>query len=155
MGYYDDVEDGEIQEDKFNIAKLLIDYGADVNHKNSYDYYHGPLTYAVLGNDTKLVDLLIKNGAEVNAISLHGETPLIAAIIDGNNNNDVIRLLLERGFRKNIRDNVQYDNRTALKHPYTGVAINWYHSLNNIPDDIAREIICSLLIHQPGSVRRA
>ena len=104
MGYYDDVEDGEILEDKFNIAKLLIDYGADVNHKNSYDGEQGPLTYAVLGNDTRLVDLLIKNGADVNAISLHGETPLIAAIKDGNNNNDVIQLLLKRGSRKNIKD---------------------------------------------------
>jgi len=32
--------------------------------------------------------------------------------------------------RRNIRDNVQYDNRTALRHPSTGVAINWYDSLN-------------------------
>ena len=113
MGYYDDVEDGEILEDKFNIAKLLIDYGADVNHKNSYDGNQGPLTYAVLGNDTNLVDLLIKNGAEVNAISSHGETPLIAAIKDGNNNNDVIRLLLERGSRKNIKD--KKTGRTAYE----------------------------------------
>jgi len=113
MGYYDDVEDGEILEDKFNIAKLLIDYGADVNHKNSYDGNQGPLTYAVLGNDTNLVDLLIKNGADVNAISSHGETPLIAAIKDGNNNNDVIGLLLERGSRKNIKD--KKTGRTAYE----------------------------------------
>ena len=113
MGYYDDVEDGEILEDKFNIAKLLIDYGADVNHKNSYDGNQGPLTYAVLGNDIRLVDLLIKSQCEVNARSLHGETPLIAAIKDGNNNNDVIRLLLERGSRKNIRD--KKTGRTAYE----------------------------------------
>ncbi len=113
MGYYDDIEDGEIVEDKFNIAKLLIDYGADVNHKNSYDGNQGPLTYAVLGNDTRLVDLLIKNGAEVNARSSHGETPLIAAIKHGNNNNDVIGLLLERGSKKNIKD--KKTGRTAYE----------------------------------------
>ena len=127
MEYYDDVEPGEIIEDKFNIAKLLIDKGANVNHINIYDYNQTPLSYAVKGYtgpagpntrpwetgalpmaDTRLVNLLINNGADVNAISNGGETPLIAAIKNGNNNNDVIQLLLERGTKKNIIDDFGY-----------------------------------------------
>ena len=34
--------------------------------------------------------------------------------------------------RKNIRDNVRYDDKSALRHPVTGAVIDWWSNTNNI-----------------------
>ena len=34
--------------------------------------------------------------------------------------------------RRNIRSNVQYDDRTSLRHPLTGATVDWWDAANNI-----------------------
>ena len=36
--------------------------------------------------------------------------------------------------RRNIRSNVQYDDRTSLRHPLTGATVDWWDAANNIQD---------------------
>ncbi len=60
--------------------QLLIDYGADVNRKMGYlsmpDEIVTPLLMAVDGRDGEVAELLLKNGANVNARYQDGETAL-------------------------------------------------------------------------------
>jgi ankyrin repeat protein len=85
-------------EQKYNIVKLLIDNKANVNHKASSDGYT-PLIRAVNFENYTIVDILIKNGADVNATDNKGETVLEYAC---NRNVDyasytIINNLLEHG----------------------------------------------------------
>lgn len=60
--------------------QLLIDYGADVNRKMGYlsmpDVIVTPLLMAVDGRNSDVTELLLKNGADVNARYQDGETAL-------------------------------------------------------------------------------
>ena len=72
--------------------KLLLAAGADVNAKNTFD------VTALLwcANDLAKVQLLVEQGANVNAQSKQRRTPLIiAAAQDGNS--QTVKLLLEKG----------------------------------------------------------
>ena len=71
----------------FDVAKLLIERGADVN-------FSSPLTYAAEAGDINMVNLLIEKGADVNFISGDG-SPLVAAARQGKN--AVVERLLEKG----------------------------------------------------------
>ncbi len=72
--------------------KLLLDAGADVNAKSSFDAT--ALLWAA--GDAAKVRLLVERGANVNATSKLGRTPLIAAAAhDGASG--VVRLLIEKG----------------------------------------------------------
>ena len=55
------------------LAKLLIDYGADVNMKDGTG--NRPLHTAVFMGETEAAKLLIKNGAEIGAKNHNGQTP--------------------------------------------------------------------------------
>ena len=67
------------------IARVLIEYGANVNHKQS------PLFWACINNRIKIVQLLIQHGATVN----HPNPPLFSACHRGYN--DIVQVLCEHG----------------------------------------------------------
>ena len=85
----------EISE-KIEIAKALIDYGADVNLKNTIGNTLLHKTY-----DRAIGKLLIENGADVNARNNQGKTPLHYAIRREEN----AKLLIENGADVNTKDN--------------------------------------------------
>lgn len=60
-----------------DIAKQLIQYGADVNAKQMQNV--APLHSAAHNGQTKLVKLLINNGADIHAKTDNGQTPLSMA----------------------------------------------------------------------------
>jgi hypothetical protein len=60
-----------------SVARLLIDYGAEVDLPN-YPGRNTPLMYAAMQN-TELVELLIDSGADIDAANSTGETALILA----------------------------------------------------------------------------
>ena len=95
---------------KLNMIKFLVKSGANVNHTVNCDYDNRPLNYAVgEGNDINLVKYLLKNKADVNAKNSFGDTALHDAVNEfdtkSNPNFDIIRLLLNSGYRTNIRNN--------------------------------------------------
>ena len=58
----------------FEIAKYLIDNGADVNASNNFS--STPLHQASVSGDFEIVKYLVENDADVNAPDNDGETPL-------------------------------------------------------------------------------
>lgn len=84
--------------------KLLLEYGANVNIKDSYGTT--PLHLTSLYGHTEATKLLIDNGAYVNAQDNLGNTPLHeVAIGDRRSNVETIIYLIEHGANKNIRNN--------------------------------------------------
>ena len=96
----------------YPMAKLFINIGCNVKEEH-YDFGGHPLHVAVSQKERyKIVQLLIDNGADVNAVNpfLHsGETPLhIAARC---NNSEIAKLLIENGAKVN---NLGKCNKTPL-----------------------------------------
>tara|TARA_Y100000389_G_scaffold124515_2_gene121887 strand:- start:8012 stop:10000 length:1989 start_codon:yes stop_codon:yes gene_type:complete len=95
---------------KLDMIKFLVKSGANINHTVDCDYDNRPLNYSVgEGNDIALVKFLLKNKADINAKNSFGNTALHDAIdsfdAQSNPNLDIIRLLLNSGYRTNIRNN--------------------------------------------------
>ncbi|KAG6974994.1 hypothetical protein JG688_00002774 [Phytophthora aleatoria] len=72
----ENVSDSEEEEEsvQLEMAKLLIEYGADVNAANTATAT--PLHHAMRRYDFDLVDVLLANGADVNQRNRFGDTPL-------------------------------------------------------------------------------
>lgn len=65
----------------YDFAGFLLSEGADIDEANTTEYYGGytPLFWAAMSNEEKLVSFLVKHGANVNAKSSKGKTPLSIA----------------------------------------------------------------------------
>ena len=90
---------------KFDIAKLLIEHGADVNARNGImDTSLHRAAFCVYQNKKALdvVKLLIEHGADVNAKDEHEFTPLSAAVCPGNL--EVVAFLIEQGADIHAKD---------------------------------------------------
>lgn len=80
-------------------AEILIKYGADVNA-----FGDSRMTALHWGGDIpEIVELLVENGANVNAKTSGGRTPLMFIAADGNV--DIARNLIEHGAMINDKDN--------------------------------------------------
>lgn len=89
----------------YDIARLLIDHGADVNiHCGQFG---NALQAAALSERTDLVQLLLDHGADVNAHCGQFENALQAASLSGHH--EVVRLLIEHGADTSSRSE-QYDD---------------------------------------------
>ncbi len=78
------------------IARLLVDAGADVNAAdNPADWT--PLHAVVGSGDRELIELYLDSGADIEAQDSNGQTPLKTAILAQNLNLDIVALLLDRG----------------------------------------------------------
>ena len=79
------------------IAKLLIEYGANVNTSYNDDFV---LTWATFNNYTDIVRLLIEKGANIECYTPVGCTPLIIA---SNGNYEICEFLIQNGADVNAR----------------------------------------------------
>lgn len=70
---------------------MLIRYGADVNLVN-HENGNTPLHYAATSGNPDLVQLMLKHGAEVNAVNRDGYTPLYYLAAGGTRCRDVERI---------------------------------------------------------------
>ncbi len=83
------IVDGKTLPPSFEIAKRLVDAGADVNAKDSMG--QSPLEMAVKYASPKMVRMLIEAGADVNASSVYGTVLQAAGKIE------IAKLLIEAG----------------------------------------------------------
>ena len=83
------------------IAKLLIEKGAEVNAKGGVDMDMTPLIYAASQDRLDMVKLLIENGANVNVKSKYGWTPLFFAASRGKV--DIAKLFIDKGADVNVK----------------------------------------------------
>ena len=65
---------------------------ADVNLRDSFG--KTPLHNAILGNQVKIVEMLLKSGADVKATDERGDTPLHTAVRVGNEDIVAVRITL-------------------------------------------------------------
>jgi ankyrin repeat protein len=91
-----------------DIARLLLDNGADVNAKDRANHNKTPLYYAIENNHNNIVQLLIARGADINNVS-DSHTGFMAAIVY--NNNEAIDILINAGANINEHGEIGY---TAL-----------------------------------------
>ena len=85
---------------KANVVKLLVDHGANINHV-SHNKHMSVLMLACTMGELKTVDMIIKLGGNVNAISSIHATPLIYAT--STRNHEVMKLLLKHGADKSMK----------------------------------------------------
>jgi ankyrin repeat protein len=83
------------------IAKLLIEKGAEVNAKGGIDIDMTPLIYAASQDRVDTLKLLIDNGANVNVKTKYGWTPLFFAASRGKV--DIAKLLIDKGADVNAK----------------------------------------------------
>ncbi|GAB6439370.1 hypothetical protein bcgnr5369_00260 [Bacillus cereus] len=95
--------------DNFDLVRLLISNGANVNAKNYAKTTS--LMYATQNQNIEMIQFLLKNNAEINAIS-SSASPLKIALMS--NKDEIIKLLIENG--ADIRK-VRSDLEPALKIP--------------------------------------
>lgn len=100
------------QDSYFEVIKLLIENGADVNMEYRSTT---PLIQAVSENfrDIKLIELLIEKGADVNKMSEGGRLPIVKAVDHHFPDIDIVKLLIEKGADVNKTDT--YADMTAFK----------------------------------------
>ena len=87
-----------IENEHWDIAKMLISCGADVNAKDERE--DTPLHEAVIRGDMKMIEYLLKSGAEVNVKNDRGKTPLMEAeqhFSDMDRNKAMVELLRRYG----------------------------------------------------------
>ena len=82
------------------VAEFLINKVSNINAKSSYGT---PLMAAVVKNNEKLVDLLLKKNVELNATDTNGTTALHYAVIFGYTN--IVILLTNSKCNTNLKDN--------------------------------------------------
>ena len=91
------------------VAKALLNSGADVNLPSRESMKVTPLASAAAAKQTEIARLLIANGANVNARAASGHIPLHEAA--GNGNVELVKLLIDSGAQINARTD---DGKTPL-----------------------------------------
>lgn len=93
----------------YKIVKIFIEKGADVNSPSNNDFKVSPLHSACAISNIKITELLLKNGANVNAKQQGNVTPLHSASHNGMLK--LVHLLLEYNADINAK---MMDGRTPL-----------------------------------------
>ena len=85
-----------------DVVEYLIEHGANVRHSR---HKLTPLHYAVLNDAPQIAQVLLQNGAIVDARNSAGMTPFMFAVIK--NHINVVRVLIKAGADLNLSDNTQ------------------------------------------------
>lgn len=95
--------------ESLNLAKLLIEYHANINASGLLRKGITPLHVAALFENIEMIQILLKQGININIADSHGITALHIAASEGNH--EVTDLLLRSGANPNVKDE---DSSTPL-----------------------------------------
>jgi ankyrin repeat protein/CHAT domain-containing protein len=101
--FYDSPFSIMLEQKNYELMKLLIDKGYDVNFRRSYSSYYSrsPLSYAVSRGDMQAVELLLSAGANPNLQSSYSNTSPLHTAVDMEDIS-MIELLLKHGASPDI-----------------------------------------------------
>jgi ankyrin repeat protein len=86
----------------FEIVKMLIDHGADINHQTNNGL--PPMFWTIYNENIEMMKYLLEHGADANIASNEGVTALHEVILRGFN--DYVDLLLKHGARIDMKEEV-------------------------------------------------
>lgn len=92
-----------VLKENLEMAKLLLDHGAEVNMQAQQEGEFPPLHCAVIIQNPKMMKLLLANGADVDGGDYYGDTPLHHEMVSGPRA-DIVKLLLEHGADTNVKE---------------------------------------------------
>ena len=123
------------EKNNYEAAKLLLEKGADSNTTCSSQKSRTPLLTQcyMYYPSSKIVQLLISNGARINAKDEDGVSPLIAACY-ANKNDSVIRILINNGADKTekYKDSYPYEYcNTTIMNDYYSTYKTLYNATKN------------------------
>ncbi|MHB0999150.1 MAG: ankyrin repeat domain-containing protein [Armatimonadota bacterium] len=84
------------------VVKILIENKADINMRDNEGWT--ALHAAAEEYRVEIAKILLNNGAEVDAQDSYGNTPLFRAIINSRERGELIKLLLQHGADKNMKN---------------------------------------------------
>lgn len=102
----------------FDIARLLLDHGAEVNIRDGTDWT--PLHFASRDGHVEIAQLLLERGASLNAQSISGYSPLLLASRNGRF--ETVRFLLDHGADVSIRAGGLTPFQDATQHGHHDIA---------------------------------
>ena len=117
---------------KYEYVKELLKFGAIPKHDLNDDRGNTMLHIASFEGNISLTQILLKHGADVNALDHRKQTPIYRAIASENLDGgkiEVIRELLKSGANVNVKD---YDDFTPIHEAV-------FH--DNIPEDVFQDIL--------------
>ncbi|MBN1981654.1 MAG: ankyrin repeat domain-containing protein [Chitinivibrionales bacterium] len=96
------------------IAKMLIQHGADINVKTKDGAT--ALSWAIEKSDMDVIEMIVNKDADVNAKDQKGMCPLFRALsrVKEQNKNSIIKLLISKGVNLNAK--VTSNEKTALHY---------------------------------------
>ena len=113
------------------MAKLLLDSGANINFTNAYG---GPLNSLVHYNNVEVARVFIEHGAPINAIDKYGSTPLNQAASEGKL--AIARFLVEHGADIDIKDD---EGTSALEYALNNKDLDMIELLKKAGAKISKE----------------
>ncbi|MEM0897610.1 MAG: ankyrin repeat domain-containing protein, partial [Verrucomicrobiota bacterium] len=105
-----------------NIAKLLLEHGADVNELNKNG--DTPLLHCIKRGDDAMVDFLIWNGADLQRTGAEGQEPIVIAVAA--RRPTLIQKLIDHGADPNVK--LISPASTAFREFVDSRTVSWYLS---------------------------
>ncbi|MEM0896803.1 MAG: ankyrin repeat domain-containing protein, partial [Verrucomicrobiota bacterium] len=103
-----------------DIAKLLLEHGADVNELNEDG--DTPLLHCIKRGDDAMVDFLLWNGADIQRIGAEGQEPLVIAVAA--RRPTLIQKLVDHGADPNVK--LRSPASSAFREFVDSRTVSWY-----------------------------
>jgi ankyrin repeat protein len=102
--YYPDSDEKSLE-----LARLLIEQGADFNTLNHWGYGYTPLSLACKKGKAETIKFLIESGADLKRLNLEGKIPYLSFVIENVKGDkkalELANLLIEKGAHINTKTN--------------------------------------------------